>query len=148
MRLTRTLLIAAGITALLGMMPASAAISSPVAAMTVAAPPVVQAPKPSEPEPANDIVADVRLAEAVLRDLQADYRHLDGVTVSVGTTPNGEEAVAYYTEGRIVISRTHTVGIDKILAHEVWHIIDWRTNGRLDWHENLPPVDASDYRRT
>jgi hypothetical protein len=25
------------------------------------------------------------------------------------------------------------------MAHEIWHIIDWRDNGRIDWGENVPP---------
>lgn len=147
MRLTRTLLLAAAIAALIGMLPASATVSSPAAALTVTPSSVPREAMPRQPEPETNVTGDLHSAEAHLRELKADYRHLNGVTVSVGTTPNGEEAVAYYTEGRIVISRTHTVGIGKILAHEVWHIIDWRDNGRLDWGETLPPDDASDYRR-
>jgi hypothetical protein len=90
-------------------------------------------------------VSDTKLANEILRKSAADYRYLDGVTVSIGSTPRGEQAVAYYTESRIVISRTHTVSIEKILAHEIWHIIDWRDNGELDWHESVPPYNASSY---
>ncbi len=93
----------------------------------------------------GDVVSDTRRANEVLDGLKARYRSLDGVTVVLGETPRGEQAVAYYTEGRIVISRSHSVAIEKILAHEIWHIIDWRDNGRLDWHENLPPYNSSDY---
>jgi hypothetical protein len=89
--------------------------------------------------------ADSERADEVLRELASKYEYLDGVTVRMGSTPNGEEAVAYYTRGEIVISTQRTVDIDKILEHEVWHIIDWRDNGRLDWGENLPPRDAADY---
>ena len=88
---------------------------------------------------------DAAAAKAIFETMQATYRHLDGVTIRVGVTPEDREAVAYYTEGDILISRTHTVSIDKILAHEVWHIIDWRDNGRLDWGERLPPSNAEDY---
>jgi hypothetical protein len=89
--------------------------------------------------------ADSERADEILRELASTYEYLDGVTVRMGSTPNGEEAVAYYTRGEIVISTQRTVDIDKILEHEVWHIIDWRDNGRLDWGENLPPRDAADY---
>ena len=89
--------------------------------------------------------AAARYATEVLGDLQSKYRYLGGVTVSLGSTPQGEQAIAYYTEGRIVISRTHTVDIATVLAHEIWHVIDWRDNGRIDWGENLPPFSASDY---
>lgn len=84
----------------------------------------------------------------MLDELRAKYRYLDDVTVTLGTTPHGEEAVAYYTEGQIVISRSHSVTIDKILAHEIWHIIDWRSDGQLDWNENVPPSNPSTYVRS
>ena len=93
----------------------------------------------------TDDDADTRRANEVLDGLKARYRYLDGVTVTLGTTPRGEQAVAYYTEGRIIISRSHSVSIEKILAHEVWHVIDWRDNGQLDWREDLPPRNSSDY---
>jgi hypothetical protein len=96
---------------------------------------------------ADKAVNDTRIANKLLDDLRARYRHLDGVTVTLGTTPHGEQAVAYYTEGQIVISRAHTVSIDKILAHEIWHVIDWRDNGRIDWQENLPPSNTSAYMK-
>jgi hypothetical protein len=84
-------------------------------------------------------------AQELIGRLSKAYRHLDGVTVRFAKTPKGEEAVAYYTDGEIVINTEHTVSIDEILAHEVWHIIDYRDNGQLDWGENLPPSDSSDY---
>ncbi len=65
----------------------------------------------------------------------------------VGSAPDNKEAVAYYTEGRIVINHAHTVGIDAILEHEIWHVIDWRDNGRLDWAEDLPPSDPGAYAK-
>ncbi len=81
-----------------------------------------------------------KLAEAksILAGLIAKYPILKGTTVSIGTTPNGYQAVAYYKSGRIVVSSTHTASLTKILTHEVWHIIDWRDNGRIDWGENVP----------
>jgi len=94
---------------------------------------------------AKRAIEDTRYAKTALEGLAESYRYLDGVTVSLGTTPKGEEAIAYYTEGEIVISRAHTVSIDTILAHEIWHVIDYRDNGKLDWGENLPPRESSDY---
>jgi len=93
----------------------------------------------------RDTSADARRAKAALARLSANYRYLEDVTVTIGDTPNGEEAVAYYSEGRIVIDRAHSVGVDAILAHEVWHVIDWRDNGRMDWGEKLPPANSADY---
>ena len=95
------------------------------------------------PDSATDMAVDeTRRANEVLDGLKARYRYLDDVTVSVGATPNGEQAVAYYTHDRIVISPTHVTSIESILAHEVWHIIDWHDNGRLDWGEDLPPSNS------
>jgi hypothetical protein len=91
--------------------------------------------------------ADTLAAKKALAKLAKQYDGLKGVTVSIGKTPDGSQAVAYYTTGQIVISPTHVAGVEKILAHEVWHVIDWRDNGRLDWGEDLPPRNASDYRR-
>jgi hypothetical protein len=67
--------------------------------------------------------------------------------VSLGTTPKGEQATALYTQGRIVLSRDHSVDVRTVLSHEIWHIIDWRDNGRLDWGENLPPDDSGVYTK-
>lgn len=89
--------------------------------------------------------ADEAQAEAMLARLQAKYRLLDGVTVRIGKTPAGEQAIAYYEEGEIVVSPERSATIQRILAHEIWHVIDYRDNGRLDWGEDLPPADASDY---
>ena len=93
----------------------------------------------------SDVAEDARYAKTALDVLASKYRYLDGVSVTVGTTPDDKQAVAFYTEGHIVISRAHTVSIDAILAHEIWHVIDWRDNGRLDWGEQLPPSNPDTY---
>jgi hypothetical protein len=132
------------LTALLVGSPSSATTTLQSAAMTVpssTAPVATQSGK----ESVGDAVSDTRRANEILDVLKARYRSLDGVTVVLGETPRGEQAIAYYTEGRIVVSRSHSVSLDKILAHEIWHIIDWRDNGQLDWHENIPPYNASTY---
>jgi hypothetical protein len=88
---------------------------------------------------------ETRYAIRALDRLADRYRYLDDVSVVLGTTPNGEEAVSYYKQGVIMLSTKRTVSIDRLLAHEIWHVIDWRDNGRLDWGEDLPPSDANDY---
>lgn len=100
--------------------------------------------------PATSVRAagELASARATLDALASRYRLLDGVTVRIAPTPEGKQAVAYYTRGQIVIDPAHTATIDDILAHEVWHVIDWRDNGRLDWGEYLPPADVSAYRRS
>ncbi|PKQ36916.1 MAG: hypothetical protein CVT59_10540 [Actinobacteria bacterium HGW-Actinobacteria-1] len=77
-------------------------------------------------------------AKSILAGLIAKYPILKGTTVSIGTTPGGYQAVAYYQSGRIIVSSSHTASLSRILTHEVWHIIDWRDNGRIDWGENVP----------
>jgi hypothetical protein len=93
--------------------------------------------------PAGDELAQ---AQSILAGLIGQYPILAGTTVSIGDA-NGYQAVAYYKSGRIVISPTHTASLSRILNHEVWHVIDWRDNGRLDWGENLPPRNATSYYR-
>jgi hypothetical protein len=89
---------------------------------------------------------DAARAKAILASLKARYpQYLSGVTVSMGNA-SGYQAVAYYTSGRIVISPKHKASLERILNHEVWHIIDWRDNGRIDWREKVPPANASAYR--
>jgi hypothetical protein len=77
-------------------------------------------------------------AEAILAGLIKQYPILKGSTVSFGDA-QGYQAVCYYMSGRIVISPSHTASLGTILNHEIWHIIDWRDNGRIDWGENIPP---------
>lgn len=77
-------------------------------------------------------------ARAILAGLIAQHPILAGVTVEFGDA-HGYQAISYYQSGRIVISSTHSVSLSRILNHEVWHIIDWRDNGRIDWGENVPP---------
>jgi hypothetical protein len=94
---------------------------------------------------ARDLEQDRMRADRFLARLKTDHRYLDGVTVVFGDTPKGEQAVAYYTQARIVVNPVHAASVEDILAHEVWHVIDWRDNGRLDWGESLPPRNASAY---
>lgn len=85
-------------------------------------------------------------AQAILASLKAKYpRYLRGVSVSIGNA-SGYQAVAYYTSGRIVVSPNHKATLQRILSHEIWHIIDWRDNGRIDWRESVPPANASRFR--
>lgn len=76
-------------------------------------------------------------ARAILAAQIARHPILAGSTVSFGDA-RGYQAIAYYGSGRIVISRSHTASLERIIAHEVWHIIDWRDNGKIDWGENIP----------
>jgi hypothetical protein len=95
----------------------------------------------------NDVGRDAIEATRILSGLKKRYRLLDHVSVTMGDTPKGEQAVAYYATGEIVIDPEHTAPLDVILAHEVWHVIDWRDNGRIDWGEVLPPTNSSAYLR-
>jgi hypothetical protein len=78
-------------------------------------------------------------ARAILASLISQHPILAGTTVRIGSTPGGYQAVAYYKSGRIVVSPKHTASLERILRHEIWHIIDWRDNGRIDWGESVPP---------
>jgi hypothetical protein len=110
--------------------------AAPVAPMAVAATPT-PAPAPAVDEQAS--------AQAVLDGLKATYpRYLGSATVLFGDA-SGYQAVCYFTAARIVISPTHTAGLERILGHEVWHVIDWQDNGRIDWGEAVPPANAATY---
>ncbi len=87
-------------------------------------------------ESAGDKLAQ---AQSILASLIAQHPILAGTTVSIGATPGGYQAVAYFKSGRILISPNHKASLSTILRHEIWHIIDWRDNNRIDWGENVPP---------
>jgi len=90
--------------------------------------------------------SELSRARAILASLKARYpRYLGGVTVTIGSA-RGYQAISYYTVGRIVVSPTHRASLERILGHEIWHIIDWRDNGRIDWRESIPPANAGSYR--
>lgn len=76
-------------------------------------------------------------AKAILAGLIAKYPILQGTTVTFGDA-RGYQAIALYKSGRIIINPAHTATLSRILDHEVWHIIDWRDNGVIDWGENIP----------
>jgi len=147
MKVLRTLLLAAAIGAIF-------LAASPGARLAVVAAPPSAALSADEavtvPSDQDDAVPGPDITERatqLLAEHAAVYRHLDGVTIHEGPTPQGEQAVSYYTDGEIVISPDHTATLEDIVAHEIWHVIDWRDNGRMDWGEQLPPVTASDYAK-
>ncbi len=78
-------------------------------------------------------------ARSILASLVSQHPILSGTTVSIGATPGGYQAVAYFKSGRILISPNHRASLSTILRHEVWHVIDWRDNQHIDWGENIPP---------
>lgn len=84
-------------------------------------------------------ISDGERAQQLLTALIAQHPILAGATVEMGNA-QGYQAISYFQTGRIVISPTHTASIDRIMNHEIWHIIDWRDNGRIDWGENVPPA--------
>ncbi len=77
-------------------------------------------------------------AQSILASYIAKYPILTGATVSFGDA-KGYQAICYYKSGRIVISTSYTRSLQTIIGHEIWHIIDWRDNGVIDWGENVPP---------
>lgn len=83
--------------------------------------------------------SELSQARAILRTYIGKHPILKGTTIQFGSTPNNAQAVAYYTVGRIVVNPNHTASLERIIAHEIWHVIDWRDNHRIDWGENVPP---------
>lgn len=123
--------------------PAVPATETPAAP---AKPDAKRAVKPAAKQPAsapkrNAAKPSSRDAEAqrILRGLIRKHPILKGTTVTFGRTRSGAQAEAFYKSGRIVVSPSHRASINTILTHEVWHVIDWRANGRIDWGERIPP---------
>jgi hypothetical protein len=81
--------------------------------------------------------SELARAQSLLAAQVRRHPILKGTTVSFGNA-RGYQAIAYYTSGRIVISPSHSASLERIISHEVWHIIDWRDNGKIDWGENVP----------
>lgn len=88
--------------------------------------------------PVRRVGGEKARASMLLKSYIAKYPILAGTTVSIGDA-RGYQAISYYQSGRIVISASHSASLERIMAHEIWHIIDWRDNGRIDWGENVPP---------
>lgn len=111
-------------------------VTAPVAPLATPTVAPVAAPAPVN-EPA--------LAETILAGYKAQYpRYLGNATVEFGDAM-GYQAVSYYTVGRIVISTGHTASVQRILEHEIWHIIDWQDNNAIDWGEAIPPANYASY---
>ena len=85
-------------------------------------------------------------AQAILASRIAMYPILQGATVQIGDTRGNPQGICYYKSARIVINANHTVSLERIINHEIWHIIYWRDNGSIDWGESVPPSNAGDYR--
>ncbi|MBS3956041.1 MAG: hypothetical protein KGZ40_00695 [Clostridiales bacterium] len=90
--------------------------------------------------------SDISQARAILARYIATYPILQGTTIAFGDTRGNPQAIAYFKSGRIIVNPNHTVSFERIINHEIWHIIDWRDNGRIDWGENVPPSNANDFR--
>jgi hypothetical protein len=103
---------------------------------------VTPAPKPVTASASSGKEAEAR---RILAGLIKKYPILKGTTVTIGDA-KGYQAIAFYKSGRIVISKDHKATLTRILNHEVWHIIDYRDNGRIDWGEKVPPRNAASYR--
>ncbi len=86
-------------------------------------------------------------ARAILARYVSTYPILQGTSVEFGDTRGNPQAIVYYKSARIIINPNHTVSLERIIAHEIWHIIDWRDNGQINWGENVPPANANDFRR-
>ena len=83
------------------------------------------------------VASETRKADAILARLIEKHPILKGTTVEIGNA-RGYQALAYYKSGRIVVSPDHKASLERILNHEVWHVIDYRDNGQIDWGENVP----------
>lgn len=88
--------------------------------------------------PRTDYRTDLTRARQALSEQITAHPILKGTTVVLGDA-KGHQAIAYYETGHIVIDTAHSVQVETLIAHEVWHVIDWRDNQTIDWGENVPP---------
>lgn len=118
-------------------------VKRPVAVATAPTAPLAATITPTAPVASG--ADETVLAQTILDGLKARYpRYLSNVTVEFGNA-NGYQAISYYTIGRIVISPTHTATLQRILEHEIWHMIDWQDNNAMNWGEAIPPANMSVY---
>lgn len=72
------------------------------------------------------------LARRILARYIARYPILRGVQVYIRDCPNNWQGCAYYKQGIILVDPDHTAPLERIIAHEVQHIIDWRQDNDID----------------
>ena len=124
-------------------------VASPRTATPIPEPVVAKTSPPSAKKTSSSTISsssfssanssdELSRAQSILASYISKYPVLSGTTVSFGDA-QGYQAICYYKSGRIVISSTHTSSLDRIIGHEIWHVIDWRDNGGIDWGENVPP---------
>jgi hypothetical protein len=119
--------------------PVATSSSSPVRAQSTA----VSSTAPVKAS-TSSTASSITRARAILAGYVAKYPILKGTTVEFGDA-RGHQAIALYKSGRIIISPTHTASLERIIGHEIWHIIDWRDNGQINWGESVPPANASSF---
>lgn len=71
-------------------------------------------------------------AEQILDSLIAKNPLLQGATVYIRQCPHNWQACVYYKTAVIWVDPDHKASLEKIMAHESDHIIDWRTDGDID----------------
>ncbi len=74
-------------------------------------------------------------ARRILAKYIARYPILKGTQIYVRQCPYNWQGCAYYKKGVILIDPDHTAPLEKIIAHEVRHIIDWREDHKIDYND-------------
>lgn len=76
--------------------------------------------------------SELSRARRILARYIARYPILRGVQVYIRDCPNNWQGCAYYKQGVILIDPDHTAPLESIIAHEVQHILDWRSDHDID----------------
>ncbi len=119
--------------------PVAAAYSSSTTGRVTTASTSGSSTKTSSGSTSSSSGSELAQAQSILNRYIAKYPILAGSTVKFGDA-KGYQAICYYRSGRIVISPSHTASLERIIAHEVGHILDWRDNGVIDWGEKIPAL--------
>ncbi len=102
-----------------------------------------QASAPAAQASSGDKLAQAR---SILANRARTWKYVSGTTVEFGDTRGNPQAIVYYKSKRIIINPNHTASLERIIDHEIWHIIDWHHNGQINWGEAVPPSNAGDFR--
>lgn len=81
------------------------------------------------------VAGKAALAQALLNAEIAKNPILVGTTIKIQECPNDWQACAWYKRGEIWVDPDHRAPLERIISHEVAHIIDWREDGDIDYND-------------
>ncbi len=99
--------------------------------------------------PVSSVSSDLSRAQTALQGyINKCPSYLTGATVTFGDAAVGNNvAIVFYTSKHIAINPNWDAmtasSLETIVNHEVWHIIDFALDSKIDWGENIPPATTA-----